>query len=275
MNRIGELKNGKYFKDNNIKLYKLTLEDEIHHGLKYETGMIIDREHFNYDRSEMCGKGGIYFSNQDSILGWIRLKTRYIRPIELLDDEQVIWFERFIDETNPRLGRYASAPSKGRSKQIIACERLDLFDNHTWDIIYNDGVNINEWIDYICQWCGYNKQLGILVYLDKMNYIDKDDKFPLEIYQLALKYNNVEACRVINNHGIDPCRVHTSTVMLMLRYNCSDTLKYINKNGVDVKYYINSARNAKNKLYHFDMDYLDKLFSELDMVSVKNPWSRY
>lgn len=264
MDRIGEYIHGEYFKDNNIKLYKLTHDNEKHFDHQYTTGVNFDKNPFNADVSSRCAKGGLYFSDKDDVLAWLKPTTRYIRPIVLDDRTPVVWFKRQLDPRIKDAGSYKLMPTKGRARTMIVGDRLDLFEKETWDIIHANNIEINTWVDRICKWCGHRDRLDILVYLDKMGYIDPgNNMFHTTIYTMSLRKNNVEACEVCLKHGIDADCFFVYTINEMLGHKCTDTLKWLHSKGVDIKVRIDVLLNNPLTM-SIDRGYIDWILSELE-----------
>lgn len=75
----------------NAKFYKLTNKAELHNGLKYKKGLIIDPIPLN-DASG-CSPGGIYFCCKNNIIKWLDYSCagymQYYRPVEIPDDATV------------------------------------------------------------------------------------------------------------------------------------------------------------------------------------------
>ena len=77
----------------NAKFFKLTNKAELHHGLKYKKGLIIDPILFN--DAPGCSPGGIYFCCKKNIIQWLDYSwsgsgyMQYYRPVEIPDDATV------------------------------------------------------------------------------------------------------------------------------------------------------------------------------------------
>ncbi len=51
--------------------YKITNENENHNGYQYIDGLNILNEQFNDDMNDSCGKGGLYFTNDENIIDFL------------------------------------------------------------------------------------------------------------------------------------------------------------------------------------------------------------
>ena len=69
--------------------YKITNEKEIHNGLQYHSGLIIDPEKFNNDTKDACVGGGIYFTTKE-LLHEFLFHGCWIRPVIIPEDANVI-----------------------------------------------------------------------------------------------------------------------------------------------------------------------------------------
>ena len=75
------------------KFYKLTNPSENHNGLQFKDGLIED--HMPFDPKHNCSSGGIYFTNEEHIVRWVRKGDDimyWIREIIIYDDAKVSIF---------------------------------------------------------------------------------------------------------------------------------------------------------------------------------------
>jgi len=69
--------------------YKITNQEENHHGLQYRDGLIIDPKKFNNNSKISCVEGGIYFTTKEYIHRFFNY-GQWIRPIKIPLNAKVI-----------------------------------------------------------------------------------------------------------------------------------------------------------------------------------------
>ena len=75
--------------DRFVVYYKITNENEIHHGLKYHNGLVIDHKKFDDDPKHSCVKGGIYFTTKEYLPKFFAYGM-WIRPVTIPHNAKVI-----------------------------------------------------------------------------------------------------------------------------------------------------------------------------------------
>lgn len=75
--------------DKFVTYYKITNKDEIHHGLKYHNGLVIDHQKFDDNPEHSCVAGGIYFTTKEHLHKFFSLGM-WIRPITIPSDAKVV-----------------------------------------------------------------------------------------------------------------------------------------------------------------------------------------
>jgi hypothetical protein len=71
------------------RYWKITNEDEWHHGLQYQDGRVDDTVPFCDDLGESCVPGGIYFTDTANVLGYLAYGP-WVREVTVPDDAQVV-----------------------------------------------------------------------------------------------------------------------------------------------------------------------------------------
>lgn len=69
--------------------YKITNQNEIHHGFKYKTGINTLTEPFSPKTEGECVPGGLYFSNKRRLHNWYNYGV-YIRKVRIPTDTQMV-----------------------------------------------------------------------------------------------------------------------------------------------------------------------------------------
>ena len=100
-----------------MKYYKITNEQEKHHGMEYKTGL--NEDVLPFKPSGNCDDGGIYFTNAENILAF-GSNGKWFREVTLPEGEDVY--------KNP------STPLKWKAHRVILGERRD-FEKDICDII--------------------------------------------------------------------------------------------------------------------------------------------
>lgn len=73
-----------------INFYKLTNRSEVHNGFKFVDGLNVDT--IPFDPKCICCPGGIYFTQENSIINWLiynNSKMRHKRLVKMPDDAKV------------------------------------------------------------------------------------------------------------------------------------------------------------------------------------------
>ena len=69
--------------------YRCNNANELHHGLQYKTGYIIDHLPFNDNPTASCVPGGLYFTDIEHIGAFIKADG-HIRPVKIKKEIKVI-----------------------------------------------------------------------------------------------------------------------------------------------------------------------------------------
>ena len=104
--------------------FKITNREEKHNGMQYQTGLNVDILPFNDNPKASCVPGGIYFSDEKNICGFLTY-GQWIREVTLPEDAKVV--------KDPSGGKW-------RANKVLLGERRDLRDPNTF-----------KWLDEICK----------------------------------------------------------------------------------------------------------------------------
>ena len=154
------------------KYYKLTNEEEIHHGFQYKDGL--NEDHLPFDETGSCCPGGLYFSDTENIL-------------QFLDPYKMYW----IREVTPNLEMMVKDPNhdpiKWRSKSLDCQPRKSLTDVDTWIWMFDQGIlNSKKAKDNALRYSSLNGHLEVVKFL-----VDKFDKFSQSAKNEALKWSSI------------------------------------------------------------------------------------
>ncbi|AGF84903.1 repeat protein [Moumouvirus goulette] len=135
------------------KLYfKITNEEECHHGFQYVNGLNILKGEFNNDPEDLCVSGRLYFTKPKYICKYLDFGI-YLREVFLPTDNQD--FKMIKDPEGDKYG----------ANMIIFGERRDLRDVETWKYMVSMGVDIRAYNDFALKWACNNVYFEIVKYL--------------------------------------------------------------------------------------------------------------
>ena len=145
------------------KYYKLTNQEDNHHGFQYQDGL--NEDHLPFNETGSCCPGGLYFSDAENILQFLHENMYWIR--EVSPDT-----EKMVQDPN-------NDPIKWRSKSLDCQPRKSLSDIDTWIWMIDQGILNNKKsiddalksIDYALQWSSQNGHFDVVKFL-----VDKFDK---------------------------------------------------------------------------------------------------
>lgn len=75
--------------DRSITYYKITNKEEVHNGLKYHDGLIIDHQEFDSNPKRTCVRGGIYFTTKEHLHKFFGY-GKWIRPVTIPKSAKVV-----------------------------------------------------------------------------------------------------------------------------------------------------------------------------------------
>lgn len=140
--------------------FKITNQDECHHGFQYHTGLNILVDKFEDDPNRSCCRGGLYIADGANILRFMRY-GKYIRrvilPVDNPDFKMVLDKEEYIPKSDNPCYKF-------RANMIILNERLELDDPHTFRYLSELGVNIHARGDAL-RYSVMNGNLNVVRYL--------------------------------------------------------------------------------------------------------------
>src|SRR5579875_3340782 len=130
--------------------FKITNEEEIHHGFQYVDGLNILTEEFQEEGS--CVQGGFYFTDIKNILKFLDYGI-YLREVTLPTDDPD--FKMVLDPQG----------DKWRANKIILGKRYLLSDLETFKFLVEQGADFRINNDYTIQWTSKNGYLEITNFL--------------------------------------------------------------------------------------------------------------
>ena len=147
---------------NTITYFKITKYDEVHHELKYHTGLNTDPHDFDENPEHSCCVGGIYFSDREHI-------------------EQFYEFGVWIREVKP-VGKVVKNGNKYRAHEVVLGERYSLGDPKTWKILNvpspsMDWVSIKGNIKILNLW--KESELEMKYSENEMNWASREGKIEM------------------------------------------------------------------------------------------------
>nr|AEX62281.1 putative ankyrin repeat protein [Moumouvirus Monve] len=226
------------------KLYfKITNEEECHHGFQYVDGLNILKEEFNNDPEASCVSGRLYFTEPKNIYKFLDYGV-YLREIYLPTDNPE--FKMIKDPEGDKYG----------ANMIILGKRRDLRDPETWKCMISMGVDIYA-KKYILKWACENEYSEIIKYLvengtyndcililasengytelvkylvDRVNIHVDDDK--------ALRISSKKGYfKIVKNLIKSGANIHASNneaLILASEYGHLKVVKYLIENGADI-----------------------------------------
>ena len=163
--------------------FKITNPEENHQGLQYHDGLVEDILPFQKEGS--CVPGGIYFSNETYICGFLNYGP-WIREI-----------------TIPKDAKMVMDPSgwKWRANKVILGERRDLSKAETWKWMVEKGVDIHYCYDWSLRRASSYGCLEIVKYLvENCADIHACDDYAL---RMASSNGQLEIVKYLVENGAD------------------------------------------------------------------------
>lgn len=164
-----------------MNYYKITSEDEMHHGLQYKDGLVADPLSFQENGNYV--KGGIYFARED-ILAFLRYGP-WLREVMLPDDARVV-----KDPGGP--------PTKWRADKVVLGPRKPINAEIIRELI-EAGANVHANDDEALRWAASNgnvKLVNLLIEAGANIYANND-----EALEQAVKYGHIEVVRSLIKAG--------------------------------------------------------------------------
>ncbi len=198
------------------KFYKITNENETHHGLKYKTGLNKDPLPFNPHGD--CEAGGIYYSDAKNIFHFLSYGP-WIREVILPKDARVY--------KNPGI------PLKWKADKVKLGPRKKWCSVEVLKQLVKEGADIHAWNDDALRWAAENGHLSVVKFLVKSGadiHAYNDD-----VLRLAAQNGHLSVVKFLVKNGAD---IHA--------WN-DDALKWAADNGhLDVVKYLESqSENGK------------------------------
>lgn len=195
---------------------KITNEQENHHGLQYQDGVVMDILPFNDNPKHSCCAGGIYFSDIKNILLYCGYGV-WVREVEIPEGT------RWIPDPNGR---------KWRAEKLFFHPRKELWTVETFQWLIDNGADLH--IDQECILRkvvteGYVKIAEFLI--NKGADIHVLNNYPL---REAINVGELEMVKLLVKKGADVNVNNGYCLNTALRNGNFKIAKYLVKNGADV-----------------------------------------
>jgi hypothetical protein len=162
---------------------KITNKDEIHHGLQYHDGLVIDPVPF--EREGTCCPGGIYFTTPEFICYFLDYGP-WIREVTIPEDAEIV--------QDP-------SGNKWRVSKVILSQRKDLEEVETWKWLVESGIDIHVDNDYFLKHAAYYGHLELVKYLVESG-LDIHVEEDLSLRYAAMK-GHLEVVKYLVEKGSD------------------------------------------------------------------------
>jgi ankyrin repeat protein len=135
-------------KGKTMNYFKIFNESDKHNNFQFKDGLNTDSQKFNSNPNQECGSGGLYFSNENNILGFLEYGD-FIREVEIPADEtNILHFE-----------------NKSRAKSLFLHPKKDLRKVETWHWLKEKNVNIRVDYENALRWAATYGHLEVVKYL--------------------------------------------------------------------------------------------------------------
>ena len=192
-----------------MKYYKITNEEECHHGMQYQDGLNIDIKEFNPSGS--CEPGGIYYSSED-IFSFLSYGV-WIREVTIPEDAQT-----YKDPDSDIV--------KWKADKVILGPRRRI----TFDIIkelIDEGANIHAQCDYVLRTYAERGNLEAVKYLVEHGAdIHADNDFAL---RYASRNGYFEVVKYLVEQGADIHAQDDYVLHCALAHDHLDIAEYLKK----------------------------------------------
>ena len=194
--------------------FKIFKEDDNHNGFQYTDGLNEDVLEFN-DSSESCVPGGLYFSDEKSICGFLGY-GEYIREVEVPSGTLMV---RDVD--------------KFRSKRLFLHKRRSLSDVSTWEWMVENGVDIRACDDFALRRSAHNGHLDVVKYLHQNGAdIRACDDYAL---RWSAENGHLEVVKYLHQNGADIRACDDYALQRSAHNGHLDVVKYLHQNGADIR----------------------------------------
>ena len=197
-----------------MNYYKITNQDEIHHGLHYKTGLNVDVLPFN--PSGDCQNGGIYFSRED-ILAFLHYGP-WIRKVTIPKDAKIY--------ENP------GSPKKWKADKIILGRRSKITAKKIKQLI-EEGAEPKANDSYALRWAAEYGHLEIVELLIKNGADSKADNS--SALQWAATNGHLKIVKLLLKSGADPKANNSLGLQLAAKNGHLEVIKLLLEAGADPK----------------------------------------
>jgi len=217
--------------------YKITNQDENHHGFQYKNGMNILIEPFVDEGS--CIPGGLYFTGIENILHFVRYGV-YLREVTLPTND--IDFKMVVDK------------NKWRANKIIFGKKYDLRNINTWKYLEKNGADINKHVKYVLRWAVKNNFFNVLRYLiNKGIDINVHNGYAI---RTAVQFNHLKIVVYLLDNGADVNINNGGPLQIAAEDGNMEITHYLVEKGADVCADNNlaiqlAAQNGQLEMVHY------------------------
>jgi ankyrin repeat protein len=148
--------------------FKITNEEENHHGLQYRDGLV--KDNLPFAREGSCVPGGIYFTDLKFIPFYFTYGV-YIREVTVPPDAE------FVKDND-----------KYRASKVILGPRRHLKDIATWQYLINLGLDISDYNNMLFEFAICNGYFELFIFL--LGFGTYNDH--LICLNMAIHYGNLE-----------------------------------------------------------------------------------
>jgi len=164
--------------------YKVTNEEECHHGFQYKDGLNVLVEPFNYDPKQSCCEGGLYFTTKEHIHKFYEFGI-YIREVFLPTDNKD--FKMVQDPEG----------DKWRANMLIFGKKYDMTN---FDHIKYILENINNYTEKFIDCASANGYVDVLEWFKNSGY---ELKYTFRSINFASKNGHVDVLEWFKNSGYE------------------------------------------------------------------------
>lgn len=229
---------------NDTTWFKITNENECHHGFQYQDGLNVLKGPFNDDPNASCCAGGFYFSDITNIPKFFGYGC-YLRELTLpLTDPE---FKIIKDPSG----------DKWRANKLILGKRHDLWSIDTFNMLIERGVDLSTYNNFILQCAYLHGHFDIIILLVEKGY---GVILYNEILRTASQQKHFETVKYIIEKGAD---IHTGSdiaLRMAVVWGNLEMVKYLVTKGADIHACGDESFRTAVEMEHFEVvNFLDSL----------------
>jgi hypothetical protein len=193
---------------------KITNLEELHHGLQYHDGLVIDPVPF--EREGTCCPGGIYFTTPEFICNFLNYGP-WIREVTIPEDAEMV--------QDPE-------GDKWRASKVILSSRKDLREVETWKWLIECGIDIHDDNEYVVRYSAAVGYLEVVKYLVEKGtniHVNNDEMLRWSAQNGYLEIVKFLIDKGANIHANNDCILRYTTQNVYL-----EVVKYLVEKGADI-----------------------------------------